>query len=176
VSDQEFAIQGRKTRGPNIPGLAVHPPTRPGEVSWPQSSKRAGKGYDQDKGPRRKKKVRDCKFIHVKHLGSLCLRSERPVKTAWILEQYETRLAMHTKINVFSNAFKERSHKDIIREVLENFWTRLPKVVVTTLENMVGLKGFVDQLRAADELLRTKDFDRKWQDALDKREEKKRDE
>ena len=135
-----------------------------------------GKDTTKIKARDAKKKVRDCKFIHVKHLGSLCLRSERPVKTKWILEQYETRLAMHTKINVFSNAFKERSHKDIIREVLENFWTRLPKVVVTTLENMVGLKGFVDQLRAADELLRTKDFDRKWQDALDKREEKKRDE
>jgi predicted secreted hydrolase len=96
-----------------------------------------------------RKKVRDCNFVHIKHLESLCMRSDRPVKSAWIIKRFEARLVVQANVN--------KTNREIIRDLLDNFWTRLPKLVITNLEGMVGLDGFVAKLRAEDDELRAKD-------------------
>ena len=98
-----------------------------------------GKDTTKIKARDARKKVRDCKFVHIKHLTILCMRSDRPAKSAWILKQFEARLAVQ------ANAGK--TNRETIRDLLDNFWTRLPRLVITTLEDMVGLDGFVAKLR-----------------------------
>ena len=105
-----------------------------------------------------KNKFRGCNFIHVKHLEPLCNRSIRPVKANWLWQKFvahcNTKIASREKTKAIKKELRNDEHADIIREVLENFWTRLPLPVITTLEKMVGLQGLTIKLRNADLALR----------------------
>ena len=101
---------------------------------------------------------RGCNFIHTKHLEPLCYRSIRPVKANWIWEKFvahcNAKKASREKTKAIKKELRNDEYADIIREVLENFWTRLPLPVITTLEKMVGLQGLTIKLRNADLALR----------------------
>ena len=96
-----------------------------------------------------RKKVRDCNFVHIKHLEGLCMRSDRPAKSAWIIKRFEARLYVQANAN--------KTNRELIRDLLDNFWTRLPRRVIKSLEGMVGLNGLVAKLRAEEDKLRNQD-------------------
>ena len=108
-----------------------------------------------------KKKFRCCNFIHTKHLEPLCMRCTRPVKANWIWKIFvahcNAKKASREKTKAVKKELRDDEHTDIIREILENFWTQLPLPVITSLEHMVGLRGMVNKLRDADLALRRQD-------------------
>ena len=96
-------------------------------------------------------------FVHKDHLPRLLLRSHRKTKVAWLQDLLLAKFApafappepeQPKPANPNANVQSE------IRDVLENWWTRIPRPACEQLENAVGLEGLTKSLREEDIRLR----------------------
>ena len=98
-------------------------------------------------------------FVHKNHLPRLLLRSKRSTKVSWlqdiILGPQELPkpkpIPEPTPNNPNRLSAKVQSE---VKEVIENWWTRIPRPACEQLENAVGLVGLTKSLREEDIRLR----------------------
>ena len=103
-------------------------------------------------------------FIHKNHLPRLLLRSKRTTKVSWLQDmllgpQELPKPKPEPKPNN-PNRLSAKVQSEV-REVIENWWTRIPRPACEQLENAVGLVGLTKSLREEDMRLRREDNEKK---------------
>ena len=96
-------------------------------------------------------------FIHRDHLPRLLLRSKRTTKVAWLQDLLlgPQELPNSSPEPVSRPEHHPPSNVQLqIREVIENWWTRIPRPACEQLESAVGLVGLTKSLREEDIRLR----------------------
>jgi len=96
-------------------------------------------------------------FIHKNHLPRLLLRSKRTTKVSWLQDmllgpQELPKPKPEPKPNN-PNRLSAKVQSEV-REVIENWWTRIPRQACEQLENAVGLTGLYRNLHDEDMRLR----------------------
>ena len=101
-------------------------------------------------------------FVHKHHVPPLLLRSKRTTKVSWLQDillgpqEPETKQPS-PKANLSPKAnpqLPESNVKRQIKEVIENWWTRIPRQACEQLEEAVGLEGLYRSLHDEDMRLR----------------------
>ena len=103
-------------------------------------------------------------FIHKNHLPRLLLRSKRTTKVTWLQDlllgpQEPPKPKPKPEPNN-PNRLSAKVQSEV-REVIENWWTRIPRQACEQLENAVGLEGLTKSLREEDMRLRREYNERK---------------
>ena len=103
-------------------------------------------------------------FIHKNHLPRLLLRSKRTTKVTWLqdllLGPQELPKPKPKPEPNNPNRLSAKVQSEV-REVIENWWTRIPRQACEQLENAVGLEGLTKSLREEDMRLRREDNEKK---------------
>ena len=103
-------------------------------------------------------------FIHKNHLPRLLLRSKRTTKVSWLQDmllgpQELPKPKPEPKPNN-PNRLSATVQSEV-REVIVNWWTRIPRQACEQLENAVGLEGLYRSLHDEDMRLRREDNEKK---------------
>ena len=103
-------------------------------------------------------------FIHKNHLPRLLLRSKRTTKVTWLQDlllgpQEPPKPKPKPEPNN-PNRLSAKVQSEV-RDVIENWWTRIPRQACEQLENAVGLVGLTKSLREEDMRLRREYNERK---------------
>ena len=96
-------------------------------------------------------------FIHKHHIPRLLLRSKRTTKVTWlhdILLDHKFKEETKPCPGPSPPTNNAPSARNAIKEVLENWWTRIPRPACELLEEAVGLEGLTRRLREEDMRLR----------------------
>ena len=96
-------------------------------------------------------------FIHKNHLPRLLLRSKRTTKVTWLQDlllgpQEPPKPKPEPKPNN-PNRLSAKVQSEV-RDVIENWWTRIPRQACEQLEEAVGLEGLYRSLHDEDMRLR----------------------
>ena len=116
-------------------------------------------------------------FIHKNHLPRLLLRSKRTTKVSWLQDMLlgPQELPKPKRRVPSPNEYIEPAPdteklkmrvphhriKEEVREVIVNWWTRIPRQACEQLENAVGLEGLYRSLHDEDMRLRREDNEKK---------------
>ena len=105
-------------------------------------------------------------FIHKNHLPRLLLRSKRTTKVTWLQDmllgpQELPKPKPEPKPNDPPTKPHSAKVQSEVREVIENWWTRIPRQACEQLENAVGLTGLYRSLHDEDMRLRREDNEKK---------------
>ena len=103
-------------------------------------------------------------FIHKDNLPRLLLRSKRTTKVSWLqdilLGPQELPKPKPKPEPNNPNRLSAKVQSEV-REVIENWWTRIPRQACEQLENAVGLEGLTKSLREEDMRLRREHNEKK---------------
>ena len=90
-------------------------------------------------------------FIHKEHLPRLLLRSKRNTKVTWLADiLLASKFSAETSAPTPAPVSDSSKVHDKVKEVLQNFWTRMPRQACEALEEACGLVGFTRMLREED--------------------------